>query len=117
MVQRNEISDFGNIQVRVFAARGALPIDQALVVVSDSQGIEYARLYTDAGGETSLVQLPTPAMVNSLTPNLAEAYATYYITISHPAYQTLNALPVQLFTGVISILPVNLVPKSWTEVI
>ena len=117
MVPRNEMNDFGWLLVRVSAARGALPVDGALVIVRDTAGTEYARMYTDAGGETALLQLPTPALANSLSPEQADAYPVYELEISHPAYQTLQALPVQIFTGITSVLPIDLLPKSWPEVI
>ena len=107
---------WGSLFVKVYAARGALPIEQAKVVIVDADGQVFATMYTDSSGETPVTRLPAPAIANSMRPGLPDAYATYYVSVSHPSYQTLSDLPVSVFGGIIAVLPVNMLPKNWPEV-
>ena len=114
-------SGVGYLVVRVFTARGAIPIGGALVTVSyadASMPSPYAVLTTDKSGRTPKISLPTPPLSLSLSPSdtsvypRSDPYALYNVQIMRDGFYTVNDLNVRIFAGITAIQDADLVPKA-----
>lgn len=107
----------GYITLRVSAADGAVPVENALVTVYDADrgdsGIIATRT-TDSGGRTSKIELPAPPRALSETPDNGgvRPYAIYNIDVTAPGYYDSFNLEVPVFEGITSILPVVMIPLA-----
>lgn len=109
----------GWLQVRVTSARGAFPIEGAVVMVltdpnagSGEQSSVIRTLRTDRSGLTETVPLPAPPRYLSQTPGSAKPYATYNISVSKEGYYDVEGLGIPVFDGVVSTQAVNLLPED-----
>ena len=109
----------GWLQVRVTSARGAFPIEGAVVMVltdpnagSGEQSSVIRTLRTDRSGLTETVPLPAPPRYLSQTPGAAKPYATYNISVSKDGYYDVEGLGIPVFDGVVSTQAINLLPED-----
>ncbi|MCL2408371.1 MAG: carboxypeptidase-like regulatory domain-containing protein [Oscillospiraceae bacterium] len=104
-----QIMGIGTLRVRVTTNSGIAPVPNASVVIDDILGYLAHSLTTNQDGMTSTVELFAPVK-NFYTDVLVSgpAYSLYQITVSHPEYKTQIVRGVQVFDGVESILPVDL---------
>jgi len=99
----------GTLHVRVTTNSGMIPVPNASVVIDDILGYLAHSLTTNQDGLTSTVELFAPIKNFYLSPlESSPAYSLYQITVSHPEYKTQIVRGVQVFDGVESILPVDL---------
>lgn len=102
--------DMGILQVKVFAAKGALPVENAKVTVT-----EFAKsgrnlvgfLQTDANGLTAEISLPSPPMSASQNP-LEQGFNQYFVDIFKEGFNPQIDVPVEIFPQNQTILPINL---------
>jgi hypothetical protein len=119
--QGDTSQQFGYLKVIATSAEGTIPLDNVSVIVSqvigNQQDIFYT-LLTNASGETTIVELPTPAKSLSEKPmdGSTKPYAEYNIsTYLHGYFQVTNT-KVPIFSGVTSIQRVNMIPlPSYTD--
>lgn len=112
---------FGSLAVQVTTARGAVPVDDALVVISEDgeDGAERMlfTLQTNNSGETQTVRLATYPLSLSQNPDFfGKPYKDYTITTSKPGYYTIINKNVPVFADRFSIQPVNMIalPENFT---
>ncbi len=106
-------SGSGQLKVFLVASNGALPVSRAKVeifTINEEKKELLFRLFSNYDGEVEAVTLETPAAANSLSPT-EQAYAIYYIDITHPDYQTVQDAAVQIFPGVTTLFDYNLQPQ------
>ena len=103
----------GTLIVSVFTAGGAIPVEDALVIIrgseQNSSGV-LSVLYTDQSGNTPRITLPTPPASESEKPGTAKPYATYNIEVDKEKFYPRNFINVPVFADTTSIQPVNLIP-------
>lgn len=105
---------FGSLAVQVTTARGAVPVADALVVISED-GEDGAQrmlftLQTNRSGETQTVRLATYPLSLSQNPDFfGKPYKDYTITTSKPGYYTIINKNVPVFADRFSIQPVNMI--------
>lgn len=112
----------GYLRIRVWTADGALPVENAIVTISDYNGEESGgeilySLRTDNGGLTQVVFLPAPPKSNSQHPGETPPYSLYTVAVSKEGYYTVENVGVMVFDGVVAIQPVNLIPFSESDAI
>lgn len=100
----------GSISVQVTMANGAVPISDAKVTVSDSDGNIVKSGTTDRSGRTNRIVLPAPSLEYSQAPGLSVPYYTYNIRIEKQGFYTEEFLNVAVFPGIESIQGVSLEP-------
>lgn len=101
----------GQLIVSVFTADQIYPVVGAQVNVTEENSDEIlASSTTDRSGRTTLFTLPAPSASMSQEPTVAPPFAEYKVTITHPDFFEAVVENVQLFGGVITQLPVNLIP-------
>lgn len=112
----DELQDYGSLLVRVFTANQALPVPDATVIVTQTNGdpsgreTQLANLQTDRDGVTPEISLQTPPASLSLTPSDVIPYALYNVRVNYPGFYSFVAENVQLFANNVSVLPVQLIP-------
>lgn len=118
-MQTQEETGSGWLQVRVTSARGAFPIEGAVVMVltdpdilSGEQSSVIRTLRTDRSGLTETVPLPAPPRALSQVPGSSKPYATYNISVSKEGYYDVEGLGIPVFDGVVSTQTINLLPED-----
>ncbi len=106
-------NDQGNIRIVVRTADGALPVERAVVTVKSSDERLMAVYFTDADGKTPSLAVPAPSPQNSERPGAeGSAFALYNIDTDKGGYQSVRNVGVQVYPGITSVQPVDLVPLS-----
>ena len=112
--QADENSDVGFLQVRVFSARGAVPlVDAAVSVIGhNAAGLETLLHLsrTDASGIAPQVSLPTPDRALSYRPGDATPFLNYVVQVNAPGYATVRNERVAVYGGVTSLQSVPMIP-------
>lgn len=111
-----DVSGTGYIKAEVKTGSGAVPIENAVVLITRKKnGKNYLlkMLITDESGSTETVSLPAPNVSFSETPDPSEKpFADYYISAYADGFYAENDMEVPVFSGVKSIQPIALIPKS-----
>ena len=113
----SNMTGMGKLIIQTTTARDTLPVPGALVTVSQSgkqEGVPPTLLFsalTDRSGLTPVFDLPAPTRSASLHPGGQVPYARYAVQVEHPSYQPVSVVDVTVFDGVVSTLPVFLVPR------
>lgn len=107
----------GFLRVRVLSAGGALPVENAVVLIADyngedSEGTLLYSLRTDEGGLTPTISLPAPPSSMSQRPGSGRPYSLYTVTVMKDGFYTVENVGVMVFDQVVAIQPVNLLPLS-----
>lgn len=106
----------GSLRVRAFTAGGALPISGALVRlwgIDEENGDTVRSLITDRDGVGIFSNLPTQNIKYSMTPRPAERpYSLYKLEVIADGYDSQTIDEVQIFSGVESYQPLNLIPET-----
>lgn len=114
--ETTDISGTGYIKAEVTTGSGAVPIENAVVLITKKEnGRTYLlkMLISDESGSTETVALPAPNAAFSETPDPTEKpFANYYISVYANGFYAENDMEVPVFSGVKSIQPVALIPKA-----
>lgn len=100
-------------------AGAALPVSDAVVRIrgadEENRFIEYS-LLTDVDGVTPPISLPTPPKVASLSPRAPESpYSSYEVEIVKSGYYTKRLVGLAMFSGIDTILPIDMIPLGEGE--
>ncbi len=105
----------GTLKVQISVARGAYPIKNVMVDVSQEwNGTRYS-LYndvTDISGIVDNMVLPAKSIESDLNFDDPEPEAEYHITIFHPDFEEITDCAVVIHDKIETILPISLVPKT-----
>lgn len=106
----------GFLQVAAFTASGALPLPNIIIRVfgADEENIatDYS-VMTNRDGLSEILVLPAPSISYSLKPNAPEqAFARYNVEASGDGYYSKKIFDVEVFSGIKSILPLEMIPTS-----
>ena len=108
----NTYTETGYIKVTVFAANQAIPVPGAKVTISKYSGTEPLLLIetiTDENGNTPVISVPTPPKELSQQPySTIPPYGLYNVVVSVENFRSVPIYNVMVFSGVISIQPVEL---------
>ncbi len=114
----DETSDedgIGFIKAEVTTGSGAVPIENAVVLITKKEnGKTYLlkMLISDESGSTETVALPAPNVSFSETPDPTEKpFADYYISAYADGFYAENDMEVPVFSDVKSIQPIALIPR------
>ncbi len=107
---------FGFLQVQVVTASGALPIQNATIIIRDTEGNVLYTLKTDEDGNTTQVQLAAPNKDMSLNPeNTIPPYYTYSVEVSSTGYVPSIIEGVQIYDTIPSQITVQMKPMPRTR--
>lgn len=66
---------------------------------------------TDRSGQIDPVPVDTPELLDSLTPDfVGKPFTTVTIQALHPDYEQIEVAGVQVFAGVVTVMPLEMVP-------
>ena len=106
----------GYLKVRVTRAGGTLPVENAVVTITEYKNgaaeddrILYS-LRTDRGGLTETVSLAAPAFGTSTRPGNAQPFALYNVNVAYDGFYPVELVGVPVFGGVVAVQPVDLMP-------
>lgn len=113
--ETSDASGVGYIKAEVTTGSGAVPIENAVVLITKKEnGKTYLlkMLISDESGSTETVALPAPNVSFSETPDPTEKpFADYYISAYADGFYAENDMEVPVFSGVKSIQPIALIPR------
>lgn len=108
----------GYLKVRVTRAGGTLPVEGAVVTVTEYKNgaaeddrILYS-LRTGRGGMTETVSLDAPAFGTSTRPGNSQPFALYNVNVAYDGFYPVELVGVPVFGGVVAVQPVDLMPLS-----
>ncbi len=105
----------GYLVVRVSTAGGAIPLENAVVVIRgntpEASGVLYTER-TDRDGKTRKIPLPTPPSGASEAPGNSTPYATYNIDVSRSGYYANTYQNVPVFDRITAIQSAELIPLT-----
>lgn len=103
----------GYLQMRISTAQGAIPLQNAKVIVRDHADrggglVTYA--VSDRSGLTPSIPLPTVPRALSETPGNPQPFFTYYVDVSKEGYYTQYYQNVPIFDGISAVQSVEMIP-------
>lgn len=105
------MENFGFVTVYAYTSNARLPVEGALVRIS--QGEEELFLgKTDRSGYVAPLRVAAPALADSQSPNGSTPFATVDIRITHPDYETEKAMNVQVFPGTVTVQSFRMIPEN-----
>ena len=110
-------SGYGYMVVRVTTARGAIPLENAIVTVHNydpefesGRGDVIAVYTTDRAGLTERFALPAPPRELSMTPGNGKSYETYNLSVTKEGYYQQYYANVPIFEGITAIQNADMIP-------
>ena len=105
--------------VRVTTARGAIPLEDATVTVSNydpefenGRGDTIAVYTTNSSGLTEKFALPAPPRALSMSPGNGKSYQTYNISVAKDGYYQQYYINAPVFEGITAIQNADMIPLS-----
>ncbi len=109
----------GYLKIRATSALGALPVEGALVRISeyteDGNGVVLFSLRTNEGGLTETVALGAPPAVESMMPGAARPYSIYNVNVTKDGYYPVESVAVPIFDRIVAVQPINMIPITEEE--
>lgn len=104
----------GYLIAQLYTGRQAIPVPDAAVSIMQKTDNGKEKLIafrqTDRNGKTQRVELASPDLENSTTPQGKKVFGTYNVRLSHPAYYSVLIENVQIFSGIESIQAMEMIP-------
>ena len=103
----------GYLTVRVYTSTAQLPVENALVSLSntsDEGTRSLATRLTDESGRTERIAVSTPDTTESLQPGQGIPYTVVDVTVESPEYERVLIEGLQIFPGIVTQQDVELLP-------
>ena len=104
--------DTGSLVCNVYASVARIPIENALVTVTQADGDPQliALRLTDRSGRTEPIDIDTPPPADSTAPGEIQGWFAVDVAVDHPGYLRKKVENVQIFPGRRTIQNLELVP-------
>lgn len=114
-VQNN--TAMGRLQINVTANVGLIPIENASISISftGEPNSTVETLRTDSSGQTDTVDLETPPLQYSLTPNSPMPYSEYTVSVTAPGYEPVIVSGVEVLPDVTAVQNIEMTPTEMTQ--
>ena len=111
---QTEDASQGELYVQVTSRIDNRPIPGAKVTISftGEPDSTLEELTTDESGQTKMVELPTPPVGLSLSPQELQPYAEYTIRVTAPGYEAVDVSGSELLANETSIQPIRMLPVT-----
>ncbi len=107
------MSGIGYIQVKAYASRAQIPLEDVAISIVDDNGKLLALRVTNQSGETSPIAVKVPNASNSQSPDTGKPeFTTVNIYARAENYEQVLARGVQVFEDVVTLQELSLVPLS-----
>jgi hypothetical protein len=108
---------YGYMIVRVTTARGAIPLEEAIVTVHNydpefesGRGDVIGVYKTGESGLTEKFALPAPPRELSTSPGMGKGYTTYNLSVTRAEYYQQYYTNVPVFEGITAIQTADMIP-------
>lgn len=115
--QAPESSYRGRLKISVTSTIGLIPVRDATVKIS-YKGMPDSiieTLDTDISGQTEEIELPSPPLEYSLTPESPQPYSEYNIEVNAPGYEPTTVSGTEILSGTLALQPVEMTPSEIEE--
>lgn len=114
---QNENDTTGQLQINVTADIGLIPIQNASVTISftGEPDSTVETLNTDSSGQTDVINLKTPPLQYSLTPNSPMPYSEYTVSVTAPGYEPVIVSGVEVLPDVTAVQNIAMTPTEMTQ--
>ncbi|MBE6944912.1 MAG: hypothetical protein E7459_02340 [Ruminococcaceae bacterium] len=103
----------GYLQVHAYTSDSLIPLEGTAVTILDSDGGLIAARLTDKSGKIVPVRISSPDEAESKDPNyLGQPFTVVSLRAEHPGYEQISVNQVQLFAGVTTLQPLEMIPLS-----
>lgn len=106
-----EAENSGYLSVFVTTAGGAIPLENAMVIIS-GRDIEDIIRFTDKSGKTERISLPAPSLLSSEAPGLSNPFYSYTVSVYKEGFYPQRTENVPVFPTVSATQAVNLIGVS-----
>lgn len=117
------MSATGYIQVRAYTSNAQLPLKDAAIVVTATDGTAIAMRITDRSGRIVPIEIPVPDRAESQTPDPPEVpFATVNLFAHCQGYEQIEAEHIQVFAGTTTVqnlemIPLAEIPGDWNDTV
>lgn len=107
----------GKLQINVTANVGLIPIENASISISftGEPNSTLETLRTNSSGQTDTVDLKTPPLQYSLTPNSPMPYSEYTVSVTAPGYEPVIVSGVEVLPDVTAVQNIEMTPTEMTQ--
>lgn len=107
----------GKLQINVTANVGMIPIENASITIAftGEPDSTVETLRTDSSGQTDTIDLKTPPLQYSLTPNSPMPYSEYTVSVTAPGYEPVIVSGVEVLPDVTAIQNIEMTPTEMTQ--
>lgn len=107
----------GRLQINVTANIGLIPIQNASINISftGEPDSTIENLTTNSSGQTDIIDLKTPPLQYSLTPNSPMPYSEYTVSVTAPGYEPVIVSGVEVLPDVTAIQNIEMTPTEMTQ--
>lgn len=103
----------GTLKITTTMAYDAIPVSGVSYAIKDKAGKVLYSGITNENGESEIFTLDAPSKAGTLQPNPnTYPYGVYDIWLGKPNYATINIIDVEVFDGIFSVQPVNMIPVA-----
>lgn len=103
----------GFIQVHAYTSNAQIPLEGVAIAITDDEGRLLAARLTDSSGRIKPVVVTVPAAADSRDPDFqGQPFTTVNIRAQHPNYEQIQVDRTQVFSGVTTMQPLEMVPIS-----
>lgn len=101
----------GYIQVHAYTSEAQIPLPGTAIAILADDGRLLAVRLTNASGQIQPVPVEVPDLAESLDPNFAgQPFTTVTIRAQHPNYEQIQVHNAQVFAGVTTLQPLEMLP-------
>ncbi|MCD7726452.1 MAG: peptidoglycan-binding protein [Clostridiales bacterium] len=114
---QTDATAIGKLQINVTADVGEIPIQNAVISISftGEPDSTVETLTTDSSGQTDAVDLKTPPLEYSLTPNSPMPYSEYTVSVTAPGYEPVTVSGVEVLPDVTAIQNIEMIPLEVSQ--
>ena len=107
----------GQLQINVTASVGLIPIQNASITISftGEPDSTVETLTTNSSGQTDTIDLKTPPLQYSLTPNSPMPYSEYTLSVTAPGYEPVIVSGVEVLPDVTAVQNIEMIPTEMTQ--
>lgn len=107
----------GQLQINVTANVGLIPIQNASITISftGEPDSTVETLTTNSSGQTDTIDLKTPPLQYSLTPNSPMPYSEYTLSVTAPGYEPVIVSGVEVLPDVTAVQNIEMIPTEMTR--
>lgn len=114
---QSEESYQGRLQINVTANVGLIPIENASISISftGEPDSTVETLTTNSSGQTDTIDLETPPLQYSLTPNSPMPYSEYTVSVTAPGYEPVIVSGVEVLPDVTAVQNIEMTPSETAQ--